>query len=140
MSEEQKRPKVGTSVAIFKDGKILLARRKSDLEKGKHAWPGGHMEYMESFEDCVRREVREEAGLEIKNIKFLRIANLKIGDKHFVDVTFTADWASGEPKQMEPDKSEEWQWYDLDHLPAVLFQGEDSSLDAMKTGRNFYDA
>ena len=33
-------------------------------------WPGGYFEYMESFEECAKREVMEETGMEIQNIRF----------------------------------------------------------------------
>ena len=61
-------PKVGVGVMIIKNGKVLFHKRKGSHGDGEYAWPGGHLEYMESFEDCVRREVYEEAGIEIKNI------------------------------------------------------------------------
>ena len=96
---ENNYPKVGVGVMILKDGKVLMHKRKGTHGGGEFALPGGHLEYMESFEDCVRREVREEAGILIKNIRFLRILNLKLyAPKHYVDLGFVADWASGEPK------------------------------------------
>ncbi len=134
-------PKVGVGVMILKDGKVLMHKRKSAHGGGEYAWPGGHLEHMESFEECVRREVREEAGIEIKNIKFLRILNLKAyAPKHYVDVGFTAEWASGEPQTLEPDKNEGWDWYDIDNLPEPYFKGIDSYIEAYKIGRNYYDA
>jgi len=72
---------------IFKDGKVLLGRRKGSHGEGEYAWPGGHLEYMESIKECARREVREETGMEIKNIRFLRIYNLKeYAPKHYLDI------------------------------------------------------
>ncbi|MDP3726489.1 MAG: NUDIX domain-containing protein [bacterium] len=134
-------PKVGVGVMILKDGKVLMHKRKGAHGGGEYAWPGGHLEYMESFEECVRREVREEAGIEIKNIRFLRILNLKAyAPKHYVDVGFTAEWASGEPQTLEPEKNEGWDWYDIDKIPEPHFKGIDSYIEAYKTGRNYYDA
>lgn len=140
MSEDEKRIRVGIGVMIFKDGKILLGKRKSALGKGQYGWPGGGLEYMESFEECARRECREEAGIEIKNIRFLRLLNLKdFAPKHYVDIELVADWESGEPQTLEPDKCESWQWYDLDRLPEPLFAPEYSSIEAYKTGKNYFD-
>ncbi len=62
------KPKVGIGVMILKDGKVLLGKRKGSHGAGQYAFPGGHLEYMESFEDCARRETREECGIEIQNI------------------------------------------------------------------------
>lgn len=132
---------VGIGVMVFKEGKVLLAKRKSELGQGEYCWPGGKMEYLESFEECARREVREETGMEIANIRFLRLLNLKhFAPKHFVDLELVADWAGGEPQLLEPDKFEPWQWYSLDELPEPLFYPQISSLEAYKTGKNYFDA
>ena len=135
------RPLVGIGVMILKEGKVLLGKRISSHGTGEFAWPGGHLEYMESFEDCIRREVWEECGLEVKNIRFLRLYSLKsYVPKHYVDLGFVADWASGEPKVLEPEKVESWAWYDMDNLPKPLFVTIPSFIESFRTGKNFYDA
>ncbi len=135
------RPKVGIGVLLFKEGKLLLGKRTSALGLGEYSIPGGHMEYNESFEECARREVREETGLEVGNVRFLSLANnKKYFPKHYVEIHFVADWEEGEPKTIEPDKIGDWSWYDLDKLPEPLFALLLNSFDALKTGKNFYDA
>ena len=95
---------------------------------------------MESIEECARREVREETGIEIENVRFLRLMNLKhYPPKHYIDIALVADWKSGEPKTMEPEKCEGWDWYDLDHLPQPLFYTVPSYVEAFRTGRNYWD-
>ena len=49
-----------------------------------------------------------------------------------------ADWKSGEPEVLEPEKCEGWEWYDLDHLPQ-LFGPCVLALEAYKTGKNYFD-
>jgi 8-oxo-dGTP diphosphatase len=94
---------------VLKNGKVLIGKRKGAHGAGEWAWPGGHLEYMESFEDCARREVMEETGIEIHNIRFLRLMNLKeYAPKHYVDIGLVAEWLSGEPKVTEPDNVEGW--------------------------------
>lgn len=140
MNQEQ-RPKVGIGVMIIKDGKVLLGKRKNSHGQGEYAWPGGHMEYMESFEECARRETLEETGLQIHNVRFLRLMNLKrYTPKHYVDIGLIADWESGTPQVMEPEKIEGWDWYDIDKLPQPLFSTIPSYIEAYKTGRNYWDA
>ena len=139
-STPENRPKVGIGVMVIKDGKVLLGKRKSSHGSGEYAWPGGHLEYMESFEACAKREVMEEAGIEIGDVKFLRLLNLKAyAPKHYVDIGLIALWKSGEPKVMEPEKCEGWGWYDMDHLPSPLFAAIPSYIEAYKTGRNWWD-
>lgn len=137
---KENRPKVGIGVMVIKDGKVLLGKRKGSHGEGEYAWPGGHMEYMESFEECAKREVTEETGIEIGNIKFLRLLNLKTyAPKHYVDIGLMAQWISGEPKIMEPDKCEGWGWYDMNNLPKPLFGTIESYIEAYKTGRDYWD-
>lgn len=137
---EDQKPKVGIGVMIFRDGKVLLGKRKVPNGDGEYAWPGGHLEFMESFEDCIKREVAEETGMKIKNIRFLRLMNFKTkNNKHYADIGFVADWESGEPKNLEPDKSEGWAWYDLNNLPEPLFGPIPNSIEAYKTGKNYFD-
>lgn len=137
----EERPKVGIGVMIIKDSKVLLARRKGAHGAGEYAFPGGHLEFMESYIECARREVREEAGIEIKNIRFQFLANVKkYGGKHYVHIGLTADWKSGTPKVLEPDRSEEWEWFSFSRLPKPVFEMCRLSFDSYKTGRNFYDS
>jgi 8-oxo-dGTP diphosphatase len=141
MELDNLRPKVGIGIMILKDNKVLLGKRKNSHGDGAYAWPGGHLEHMESFEDCAKREVLEETGMEIKNIRFLRLMNLKTyAPKHYVDIGLMADWKSGEPQILEPQKCEEWNWYNLDNLPQPLFDTIPSYIEAYKTGKNYFDA
>jgi 8-oxo-dGTP diphosphatase len=133
-------PRVGIGVLVVKDGKILLGKRKGSHGEGEYSSPGGNQEYMESFEDCARREVREETGGEIVNIRGLHVLNvLKYAPKHYVHIGLIADWAGGEAKVMEPDKVESWGWYDLNDLPFPLFGTMPTTLEALLTGRWFWD-
>ncbi len=136
---DQNYPKVGVGVMIFKDGKVLLTMRKGSHGAGTYSFPGGHLEYMESFEDCAVRETKEECGIEIKNIRFLFVTNVKkYAPKHYVHIGLSAEWKSGEPRVMEPAKAEEWNWYGLDNIPVPLFEFSRLSFDAYKTGRFYY--
>lgn len=135
-----KRPQVGIGIMVFKKSKVLLCRRTGSHGVGEYAFPGGHLEFGESFVNCARRECREEAGIEIKNIKFLRLLNLKkYAGKHYVDIGLVAQWKSGKPRVLEPQKATGWKWSDLNKLPKPMFQTIDSYIKALKTGQNFFD-
>ncbi len=136
------RPRVGLGILIFKDKKVLLGKRKhaDGLGHGEYAGTGGHLEYMESIEDCAKRETLEEAGIEIENIRFLCLVNVKeYAPKHYVDIGLIADYKSGELRVMEPDKLESWDWYSLDDLPSPLFGMVPSYFEAYKIGKHFFD-
>ncbi|MFA5050665.1 MAG: NUDIX domain-containing protein [Patescibacteria group bacterium] len=138
--EQQNRPKVGVGVMILKDEKVLLGKRKGSHGENEYAFPGGHLEYMESFEDCAKREVEEECGIDIKNIRFQFLANVtKYTPKHYVHIGLSADWQDGEPKVLEPKKLESWNWYELGKLPRPMFEMCRMAMDSYQTGANYYD-
>ncbi len=139
--EQNQRPRVGIGVMILKDGKVLLGKRKGSHGEGEYAFPGGHLEYMEGFVECARRETREECGIEIDTIRFQLLANVKeYTPKHYVHIGIVAEWKSGEPKVLEPEKVESWGWYALDELPKPLFATIPNHIEAYTSGRNFWDA
>ncbi len=139
--EQQNKPKVGIGVMILKDGKVLLGKRKGSHGEGEYSFPGGHLEYMESFEDCARREIAEECGIEVKNIRFQLLANvIKYAPKHYVHIGMIADYKSGKPKVLEPEKCESWDWYSMDDLPQPLFEMCRQGIDCYKTGGNYIDS
>lgn len=138
---EYDRPKVGVGLLIVKDGQILLGQRKSSHGTGEFGGPGGHLEGMESFEECVMRELSEEAGMDlrVKNLRFLCVTNLtKYPPKHYVDIGMVAEWESGEPIVGEPDKLVSWNWYKLDELPPVTFGCMENYLESYRTGRSYF--
>ncbi len=139
MEENSKYPKCGIAVMIMKTGRVLLGKRKGSHAAGSYAFPGGKLDWGESFADCARRETMEETGMEIDNIRFLRLVNSRAYGEHFVGVGLLADWKSGEPKNMEPEKNEGWAWYDLDNLPQPLYKGCISAFEAYKTGDKYFD-
>ena len=116
-------PGVGVGVIIRKGSKVLLGKRKSSHGAGTWQFPGGHLELNESWEDCAKREVKEEVNIEIENINFAAATNdiFKKEGKHYITVFMVADYASGNFKLMEPDKCEEWQWFDWASWPRPSF-------------------
>ncbi|MEK9130056.1 MAG: NUDIX hydrolase [Patescibacteria group bacterium] len=119
----QNRPKIGIGVIVIKDGKILLGKRKNAHGEGAWCYPGGHLEYGESWEKCSRRETMEEAGIKIKNLRFGMVSNniFKMAKKHYVTIFMVADFALGKVKAMEPHKCEKWDWFEWDKFPKPLF-------------------
>ena len=119
----EKRPFVGVGVIVKKKGTILLGKRKNSHGAGGWQFPGGHLEYSESILDCARREVAEETGLQIANLATGPYTNdfFVKEKKHYITLYVTADWISGKPQVMEPDKCEQWGWFKWSELPKPLF-------------------
>ena len=135
------RPKVGVGLLIVKGNKILLGKRLGSHGANEYGGTGGHLELLESIEDCALRELAEEAGedIKVKNLRFLCLANLlKYKPKHYIDIGMVAEWVSGAPIVVEPDKREAWEWYDIDNLPTPLFAVESLYIEAYKSGQSHF--
>ena len=107
-----KRPLIGVAIIVTKDNRVLLGKRKNSHGEGTWAFPGGHLEFNESIEDCARREVTEETGIKIKNLRYGPYTNDIFADegKHYVTLFVMADYNSGTPEVKEPHKCEKWKW------------------------------
>lgn len=129
-----KLPKVGTAVFVWRDGKFLMSRRQGSHGSGTWCVPGGHLEFGESLEDCVRRETREETGMKITNVRFLAVTNdiFETENKHYITVWMEADWQANEPAITEPDKFSDQGWFDFQSLPEPLFEPGYSNLRRIK--------
>lgn len=120
---ETKHPKVGVGVILVREGKVLAHRRRGAIGAGMWTLVGGHLEFGETWEACATREVLEEAGLTITNIRFVGATNdlhLEEG-KHYVSIFMQADWLAGEIEQREPEFGEEWGWFTWEEVPEPRF-------------------
>ena len=115
--------RVGIAVFVCRDGRFLMGRRRGAHGAGTWSVPGGHLEFGESFEDTAAREVLEETGVQITNVRFGAVTNdvFTDEDRHYVTVWMFADHLSGEPAILEPDKCVSLGWYGFDDLPEPLF-------------------
>ncbi len=117
------RPKVGVGVCIVKDNQMLMGKRLNSHGEGDWAFPGGHLEFGESLIECARREVAEETGLIITNIRRGPITEdiFYQENKHYITIVMLADYVAGHPMILEPHKCQEWRWFALDNPPEPLF-------------------
>ena len=133
-----KYPKIGVGVIVIKNQKILMGKRKSSPGVGCWQFPGGHLEFSEAIEVCAQREVSEETGLTIQNIRLGPFTNdiFEVEGKHYITLFVIAEHAKGIAQVKEPQKCECWEWFTWDNLPQPLFlpiknllkQGFDLSL------------
>jgi NAD+ diphosphatase len=102
-------------VAVLKGDQILLARSRR-FPGGFYSVLAGYVEPGETLEECVRREVFEEVGIEVKNIQYFGNQPWPFPDSQMI--AFTADYSSGDIK---PDESEivDAGWFSPDNLPEI---------------------
>lgn len=142
--EQPKKIGVGVGVMILnKEGKVLLGLRSEDKSnsafKLTSCWtfPGGKLEYGESFEEGIKRETLEETGIDLKEIKIICVNQDKNEHAHFVTIGFLSENCETQPKIMEPDKITEWKWFDLNDLPKNMYFPSTKLLENYKQDK-FY--
>ena len=134
-------PRVGMGVLVInKNNQILLGKRKA--KHGLSTWgtPGGHLEFMETFEDCAIREVLEETGLRILNPEFFALTNdfFCNDNKHYVSIFMKAIYQEGQEVQnIEPHNFEKWQWFYINELPSDLFWPLKQLVNDRNYGKRF---
>lgn len=133
--EPSKKPKqqhvrVGVGVLVRDSNRkaaVFAGIRKGSHGAGSLALPGGHLEMFESWEECAKREVKEEMNLDLKleEIEFAHVTNdpMLSEDKHYVTIFMMAK-SSGVPENMEPEKCEGWKSYTMDELKDIYAKGE----------------
>lgn len=127
---------VSVGALVFNDnGEIFLSKRSQNCKNERGHWgaPGGGVEFGESLEQAVKREVQEEHGADIEIIQqFLATDHFVPAERqHWVVTTFLARFRPGHtPKIMEPDKCDAIGWFSLDELPTPLTITTKSDLNS----------
>jgi len=110
------KPQLAVSASIFRDGRILLVRRARAPGLGLWSLPGGRVEFGESLEIALRREVMEETGLQIDIAGLAGWREVLPGTSgstaHFVILSFATRWRAGEP--VLNDELDDFAWVQPD--------------------------
>lgn len=138
--EIEKHTKISVGTVIFKNNKILFGLAKDKEGNPQYILPVGHLEYMEPFQECAKREVREESGIEIKNIELQFISNTDgYKPKHYVHIGLIAEWESGEPEVLEEGGILKWEWIPYENMPENLSKGAAVTVKALREKKLMYD-
>lgn len=116
--------RVGVGVFVWKDDKFLMGQRLGSHGAGTWSIPGGHLDFGETWAECAAREVLEETGMHIENVRFLALTEdiFEAENKHYITIWVESDWVRGEPTIMEPDKYLNQEWRTFQNLPSPLFE------------------
>lgn len=101
-------------IVLVWDGDRVLLARKRDWASGRYALVAGFVDNGESLEAAVRREIREEVGVEVDDIQYVGSQNWPFPSQLMVG--FVARYAGGEIK-MDPEELDDARWFSLDELP-----------------------
>jgi ADP-ribose pyrophosphatase YjhB (NUDIX family) len=98
------RPWVGIGCIVFRGEQVLLVRRGKPPRIGQWSLPGGAQHVGETAEEAARRELREEAGIEVGPMALAIVVDAISRDDdgralyHYTIIDFTADWRAGEAR------------------------------------------
>lgn len=133
--EKARWPKVGVgAVIVDENDRILLVLRKKAPEAGCWSLPGGKVDYMETIEEAIKREIKEEIGVEIKISRLLCVTNhiIQAEDVHYVAPTFIAHIIKGQVQNKEPHALEKVQWFPINELPDSITLTTDYALKQLR--------
>ena len=112
-----------TAAVIERDGKYLIARKSYGNLEGMWEFPGGKIEEGESLEECLKREIDEELGIEIMVDDYLATSQYAYREFEIELVGFVSRYISGEVKLTDHDRIE-WvgpgEMEDYEFAPADL--------------------
>jgi len=123
-----KQVQVGLGVIVVdnKTNRVLMGERKGSHAAGAMSFPGGGLEFGESWEAGALRELAEECGPDFR-VRLRRFNDYRLEyfvtndimpqfDKHYITIFVLAEWLGGEPINTEPEKCCGWRWIDWDEL------------------------
>jgi 8-oxo-dGTP diphosphatase len=132
--------RIGVALIIWYKDDVLMHLRKGSHGSDTWSFPGGHVDGIESPEEAIIRELKEETGIDdielndtLYNLGF--VTNEFSFDKRYVTLYFgMISRVKYDAKVMEPSKCGGWKWFNKDHLPQPLFHPIDKML-AINSGK-----
>ena len=136
---------VGAGAVIMNDNdEILLLLRNKEPEAGCWSIPGGAIEFFETLEDAIVREVKEEVGVIAEVIDLLGVTNHIIPEEglHWVTTPFLVKIKEGIPTNLEPQKHLDLRWFPVNNLPENITMTTRKALEGLTKWRmknNFFN-
>ena len=103
-------------IVLVQRGREALLGRSPHFKSGVYSTLAGFVEPGESLEECVHREIEEEVGVSVTNLRYFGSQPHPFPNSLMVG--FVADWAGGEI-EIDPLEIEDARWFDVDELPEL---------------------
>ena len=99
---------------LIKDNKVVVTKyKKGNRKEGYYDIPGGKIEEGEIPRQTAIREMKEETGIDIKNLKYKGIMTIEYPNRKFLFDVFISDESEGEPQEFKENTSE---WIEINEL------------------------
>ena len=125
-------PKPAVAAVIIKDRKILLVKRAINPHQGKWQIPGGFVESGESLEGGLKREIKEELGVDIEILDYLESFgdgySYGVPEETTVNIYFMTKIKQGRLKN--DHENQEIKFFDLNKLPSVCFKNNRMAIES----------
>lgn len=112
-------PRVGVGCVVMREGRALLVKSR---RSGKWSTPGGNLDFGESPSECARRETAEEAGIEVREPRFLAITNDVMPERgtHYVTIWMRAEVQDEEIRIADQKEISDAGWFEINSLPEPM--------------------
>ena len=129
-----KYPRLATTVdaVVILENRILLIKRGNDPFKGKWALPGGFVEMNETLLQAATRELKEETGITIKDLKQFRTYDAIDRDPRHRTISTVFYFIDNQQSTKEltaGDDAAEAIWWDINKLPNLAFDHKEIIVD-----------
>lgn len=114
--------------------KVLLVKRKNDPFQGQWSLPGGFIEETEDLEEAVRRELKEETGIQVKTVEQVKAFGKPGRDPRgrTISIAFLSQISCEEELQAGDDAADA-KWFEVNRLPQLAFD----HLEIVETAKNY---
>lgn len=130
------RPAVTADIVVItkeSNSRILLIQRANEPYKGYWAFPGGFMEMNETTEQCAIRELKEETGLDLREMKQIGCYSGVDRDPRGRTITVAYLASIDEPQDVQGlDDAANAEWFFINDLPKIAFDHEIIMSDIIK--------
>lgn len=131
---EYKNPAVAADIVCLRKmsgtKKVLLVERK----RAPHGWalPGGFVDEGESTETAAYREIEEETGLYVHDLRLVGVWSEPDRDprSHVISIAYVADGFNGELKTNDEDEVSQLKYFDIFDLPQLAFPDHEEIIEA----------
>ncbi len=107
-------PIVAVAAVIIEANRVLVIKRAKEPSKGKWSIPGGMVELGETVREALKREAKEECGIEIEVLELVQVVDNIIYDEssrvkyHYILIGFLAGYETGRLKSASDISDAKW--------------------------------